>query len=367
MIVNIKIPIRVKKYLVFIICDFNITKYMKIQAYKVQNYIKDIANEKIAGCLLYGPEESVINYRFNFIAKKITPDLADPFLVSNISKERLKEDKSVLADEFFSMSMMGGRKLVMVKDGDNTVADCLKTIFSDDDFHEKSNNFILIQGSDFNPSNPLRKIVEASKHFMAIPCYEDDERTIISFIEALLKNKKITFNRDVVMALLEKFGKNRQVIISEIEKISTYLGDNKELTIEIVEKLVKLESEISADEFVMLFASKDYEKAIKSCEKLFRDNFEPIALIRYLLNYLLKLQNAKIEIEKDGVTFDEAVKNQRLFFKVEDIFKKHLNSLSLNFINHSLKDLAALELTIKQGEGNPRLLFLKFVQDSLVR
>ena len=253
---------------------------MKIQAYKVQNYIKNIANEKIAGCLLYGPEESVINYRFNFIAKKITPDLSDPFLVSNISKERLKEDKSILADEFFSMSMMGGRKLIMIKETDNTVADCLKTIFEDEDFHEKSNNFMIIQGSDLNTSNPLRKIAEASKHFIAIPCYEDDERTIISFIEALLKNKKITFSRDVVSSLMEKFGKNRQVIMSEIEKISTYLGDEKDLTIEIVEKLVKLESEISADEFVKFFASKDYENSIKSCEKLFRDNFEPIALIR---------------------------------------------------------------------------------------
>lgn len=338
---------------------------MKLQAYKVQNYIKNIANEKIAGCLLYGPEESVINYRFNFIAKKITEDLSDPFLVSNISKQRLKEDKSIIANEFFSMPMMGGRKLVILKEGDNTTADCLKTIFAEEGFQDKSDNFILIQGSDLNPSNPLRKIVETSKHFMAIPCYEDDERTIMSFIEALLKNKKIIYGKDAITSLMEKLGKNRQIIISEIEKITTYIGEEKKLTVEIVDKLIKLESDISADEFVMFFASKDYENSIKSCEKLFRDNFEPIALIRYMQNYLFKLQTAKIEIEKDGITFDEAVKNQRLFYKIENNFKKHLNNLSLKFINRSLKKLANLELEIKKGGAVPRLGFIDFVHNSI--
>ena len=340
---------------------------MKLQAYKVQNYIKNIANEKIAGCLLYGPQESVINYRYNFIAKKIVSDLSDPFLVSNISKDRLKEDKSILADEFFSMSMMGGRKLITVKEADNNVADSLKTIFCDESFHEKSDNFILIQGSDLGPSNPLRKIAETNSHFVAIPCYEDDDKTIINFIEALLKNKKITFNRDVISLLMDKFGKNRQVIISEIDKITTYLGSETNLTIEIVDKLVKLESEVSADEFVLLFASRDYENAMKSCEKLFRDNFEPIALIRYLVNYFLKLQSAKIEIEKDGVTFDEAVKNQRLFFKVENNFKKHLNNLSFGFINNILGELSKLELQIKQGGSSPHTSFMCFVKNSILQ
>ena len=37
--------------------------------------------------------------------------------------------------------------------------------------------------------------------------------------------------------MLEKFGKNRQVILSELGKIITYLGESKELNVEIVEKL----------------------------------------------------------------------------------------------------------------------------------
>lgn len=84
---------------------------MKIPPFQIENYIQKIAAEKIAGCLLFGPEAALVNYRFNLIAKKIAPDLSDPFLVTNISKEKLVEDKAILGDEFFSYSMLGGRKI----------------------------------------------------------------------------------------------------------------------------------------------------------------------------------------------------------------------------------------------------------------
>lgn len=338
---------------------------MKLQAYKVQNYIKDIDKEPIAGCLLYGPEESVISYRFNFIAKKIVSDLSDPFLVSNISKERLKEDKSILADEFYSMSMLGGRKLIIVKDADNCVAQSLKAIFEDGDYHKKSNNFLLIQGGDFNPSNSLRKISETNPNFVAIPCYQDDEKTIKNFISALLKNKNIKFGNDVIELLLEKFGKNRQVIISEVEKIITYLGDKKELEVSDLDDLVKSQDEISTDQFISSFANQNKSMAINLCEKLFINNNEPIMLIRYLVNYFLKLQSAKILIEREDESVEEAVKKQRLFFKVENEFKAQLNKFSLNKINMILNELSKLELKIKQGGVNAKIAFLGFVRGSL--
>lgn len=337
---------------------------MKLQAYKVQNYIKNIDQEPIAGCLLYGPQESVISYRFNFIAKKIVSDLTDPFLVSNISKERLKEDKAILADEFYSMSMLGGRKLIIVKDSDNSLAQSLKTIFEDDDYHKKSNNFLLIQGGDLNPSNALRKIAETNPNFVAIPCYEDDDKTIKNFISALLKNKNVKFDNDVIGILQEKFGKNRQVIMSEIEKIITYLGDKKELEVKDLEGLVQSQDEISTDQFIASFANQDKEKSINLCEKLFLNNNEPIMLIRYLINYFFKLQSAKILIEREGQEVVEAVKKQRLFFKVENEFRMQLSKFSLEKINAILDGLLKLELKIKQGQVNAKIAFLGFVRGS---
>jgi DNA polymerase-3 subunit delta len=338
---------------------------MKILPAQIDNYIVRIAQEKLAGCLIYGPEASLTNYRFDLIAKKISPDLADPFLVSNLSKERLSQDKAILADEFFSFSMLGGRKLIMVRDADIAAGAALKILFEDRDFAKKSDNFILIQAGDLDKGSALRKACEDSPYFSAIACYEDDERAIKKFIETELVKKNLKASSQVLDLLLEKFGKNRQIILSELERISVFLGEEKNLNIELVEKLTASESEISANEFVMSFAAQNFAAALIQAEKLFRNDFEPITLIRFLINYLQKLYQARLAIELKEFDFEEAVKAQRLFFKTEFEFRKHLKVSSLNFLVKNLKNLAKLELKMKSETMKPKLLFIAFVQDFL--
>jgi len=338
---------------------------MKIANAQIDSYIQRIAQEKIAGCLIYGPETSVVDYRFDLVAKKISPDLSDPFLVSNISKERLAEDKGLLSDEFFSLSMLGGRKLILVKNADIAAAAALKILFEEKDFAKKSENFILIHGGDLDKSSALRKAAEDNLHFATIACYEDDERTIKNFIAAQLAAKQVKSTPQVLELLLEKFGKNRQIILSELEKILIFLGDAKELNVEIVNKLTASEAESSSNEFVMNFAAQKFDVALTQAEKLFKDGFEAITLIRFLSNYLQKLYHCKVELELQNSDFEEVVKSQRLFFKTEIEFRKHLKTSSLKFLTKNLQDLANLEIKIKSGVMPLKLAFLDFVQLSL--
>ncbi len=339
---------------------------MKIPPFQIENYIQKISGEKIAGCLLFGPEISSVNFRFDVIAKKISPDLSDPFLVVNLSKERLTQDKAILADEFFSFSMLGGRKLILIKDCDVAAGAALKLLVEDRDFAKKSENFILIQGGDLDKSSALRKIAEDNPYFAAIACYEDDDRVIKKFIADELLKRKMKFTLQTTEMLFEKFGKNRQVILAELEKICTFLGDEKNLTPEIIEKLTASEAEISANEFVMNFAAQKFDLALMQSEKLFRDNFEAVTLLRFLSNYLQKLYQARLDIDFNGVGFEEAVKSQRLFFKTEVEFRKHLKNLSLQFLTKNLCDLEQMEIKIKSGAMPPKLLFSSFVGQLLV-
>jgi DNA polymerase-3 subunit delta len=338
---------------------------MKIANAQIDFYIQKIAQEKVAGCLVFGPETSVVNYRFDMISKKISPDLSDPFMVTNLSKERLSEDKGILADEFFSYSMLGGRKLILVKDVDIAGGAALKILFEDQDFAKKSDNFILIQAGDLDKSSPLRKAAEDNPNFAAIACYEDDERVIKKFIENELASKQVKSSSQTIDLLIEKFGKNRQIILSELEKITVFLGENKVLTTELVDKLTQSESDITANEFVMNFAARKFDIALQQTEKLFKDGFEPITLIRFLSNYLQKLYHCRIQTELEKANFEEVVKSQRLFFKTEIEFRKHLITLPLQFLTKNLQELAELEINIKKGIMPGKLVFSAFVQNCL--
>lgn len=336
---------------------------MKIANAQIDSYIQRIANEKISGALLFGPEISVVNYRFDLVAKKIVKDLSDPFLVSHLSKERLQEDKGLLADEFFSFSMLGGRKLILIKDCDTAAAGALKLLFEDKDFFKKSENFILIQAGDLDKSSSLRKLCEENLNFAAIACYEDDERAIKKFISDELMKRGVKSSSQAIEVLIEKLGKNRQIILSELEKVVLYLGEEKNLTVDAASKISGSEAETSINEFIISFASKKFDVAINQCEKLFREGSEPIVLIRFLTNYLQKIYQAKCDIEFSGLDFEAAVRNQKLFFKTEIEFRKNLNSLSLEFLIKNLEKLFELEAKIKTSTISPKLLFIGFVQD----
>ncbi len=337
---------------------------MKIVNAQIDSYIQKIAEAKISGCLVFGPETSVVNYRFDLIAKKIAPDLSDPFLVSHLGKERLSEDKGILADEFFSMSMLGGRKLILIKDCDVACGNALKILFEDKEYYKKSDNFILIQGGDLDKSSVLRKLSEENFNFAAIACYEDDERVIKKFISDELAKRQVKSSLQVVEMLVGKFGKNRQIILSELEKIMIFLGEEKNLTVDLISKISGFEEEISVNEFIESFVAQKFDIALNQAEKLFKYGFEPITLIRFVANYLQKLYNAKCDIEFAGLDFEETVKAQKLFFKTEIEFRKNLKALSLNFLTKNLQKLFDLEAKIKTSSIAPRLLFVRFVQDS---
>jgi DNA polymerase-3 subunit delta len=334
---------------------------MKIAPFQIDAYIQKIANEKIVGCLIFGPESSIVNHRFDLIAKKICPNLSDPFLVVTITKERFASDHSLIASEFYSISMLGGRKLIIIKELDQAIISALKELFLEKDFAKKSDNFILIQGGDLDKSSAIRKSCEDSPYLAAIACYEDDDRVIKKFIESELNKYEIKFNQEIVDFLLEKIGKNRQVIALEIEKISLFLGQNKELEFDKLLELSASAAEISANEFVMNFSSKNFVLALSQAQKLFADGFEAITLIRFLTNYLQKLYSAKLDIEANGMNFEEAVKAQRLFFKIEAEFSKQLRNISLSFLTNLLQELQNLEIKIKTSNIPAKLLFLDLI------
>lgn len=338
---------------------------MKIAPYQIEQYIQTIASAKIAGALIFGPEESVISHNIQTIAKKITPDLADPFLVTNLSKDRFSQDSSCLADEFYSFSMLGGRKLIMVKDPDATATAALKALLADKDSVAKSENFILIQAGDLDKGSALRKLAEEYNSFAAIACYEDDERVIKKFIENELRKNEVEPQPDCIQHLFDKLGKNRQIIANEIRKISIYL-DGADIEPDLIDRAIDAQATISTNEFINNFLAKNYAIADEQAKYLLKNGFDAITLIRFLSNYLQKLHQAKTATDVAGIDFETAIKNQKLFFKVEAEFRKHLKQTTLEQLKSWLQSLQNLEAKIKTTSTiAPKLLFAIFLQDSL--
>lgn len=331
---------------------------MKLTSNQVESYIAKIANQKIHGCLLYGPNESLARMRFQIIAKKIVKDVSDGFLVSNLSADKIKENKAILADEFFALSMLGGRKLIMIKDCDASTLLALKSMVSSKTYELENQNFILMNAGDLDKKSALRKFIEDSQYFVALQCYEDDLAIVKKFARERLEKNGISFEARLIDALIARFGKNRQILNSEIEKMVAYLGDEKSLNIEVFEKLSGLDSEDPAGDFVIDFANQKYVQSLVNAEKLLRMKEGEVSLIRFLITYFLKLHSAKTMIEVGGKSIEEAVKAQQLYFKIEGDFRRNLQALSLRSITDNLRRFEDCEVKIKSGNLSPTNAFL---------
>lgn len=338
---------------------------MKIANNQIENYIKNIDSAKIAGCLLYGAEESVIKRRFSDIAKKIVDDLSDDFLVSNISKERLSNDKSAIYDEFFSISMIGGRKLITIKEVDSNVSQIIKSLDEEKNLLSKSNNFILINGGDLDKNSAIRKIIERSPYFAALPCYEDSEFFVKKIISDSLNSYNIQYNSQIIDAIMQNSNKNTEIALQEIEKIAIYLDGKRDIKIDDLLKIIGLDQEVSVSSLINNFIKKDVDASIIDLEKLVKQGVEIIAIIRMMASYLQKLYFAKLQINNDLSNLLEVVRLQNIFFKDEDSFVKNLKLVNMDFLQKELKKIAILETKIKSQNISSRLLFTDFIRCSI--
>ena len=331
---------------------------MKIQAYKVDEFIKTIDREhSINGALLYGPDNGLVALNYKEIAQKIVPDLKDPFNVVHLSDDKLKDNPTIIFDEFLAMSMMGGRRLITIRDAGNLISSSLKEIFKTE---PNSDNFILITAGNLDAKSSLRKFAETSKNFVAIPCYQDDKNKIAQIVNQKLRGFGFKYSDDVVKELVNNFGGNRLIILNEIEKLALYKGDDKNLTISDLNDCIKDVSEIDISELINEFANLNKDRTYILLQKLFTENVNFIVVIRSLVNYFLKLQLIKFQIA-NGANFTDITKKQRIFWKQIPVLQKHLGIWSLSKINHFLKKLIEVEVKCKSTGSNPEMVLERFL------
>ena len=343
---------------------------MQIKPYQAEAFINNLANNKsIFAVLLYGPESGLISMRRKKITTTIVDNPNDPFLVVNLCEKKLEEDKGLLADEFAAISMLGGRKLINV-DGGNKITDSIKIIFNhpkkQTDFKVIGDNFILISAGNLDKKSSLRKFAESSPYIATIACYEDDATTISSIIRQKFKEHNFTFDNEVIELLLGKFGKNRQIILNEIDKLFLFMGEDRHIATQNLQNNIADIAEISAFQLVEEFSNRNAKKTILFLEKIFNEKIEPIVIIRFLTTYFNKLLLVKNNIQ-NGSNLDLEMKIQSIFFKQQSSFKKHLNIWSSNSISSLLIKLQELEIKCKNNNFNPQLLLSAFITFVLIK
>lgn len=335
---------------------------MKVPPKNIDGFVKKPPPETVA-VLLYGPDEGLIRERMNVLTKNIVPDIQDPFGVAEFSGPVLEDDPARLMDEAMSISMLGGRRVVRVRDASDKITAAVKDTLA---VLRPGENFVVLAAGELSPRSTLRLLFEsaggtgpdASGIAAAIPCYVDDERDIGRVIGDALRSAGYTASPDAVATMAANVVGDRAVARSEVEKLITYIGDRqKNVAVEDVIACVGNSAALSLDDLAKNVASGRFAEADRILGHVLSEGLPPVTVLRNLQSYFMRLHITKSRVQK-GESLEEALRKLRppLFFKVKPAFESQVSNWGTGQMEQALMLLAGVEAKCKQTASDPHIL-----------
>lgn len=282
---------------------------------QIDTYLKK-PNNTIKAILLYGQNEGLISeYSKKFITT-ISADPLDPFSVVYLNWDDIKNDIGLLSSEYNSQSLMGTRRVVVIRDADNNLSKPLEEIL----ISSFSDTLLIVCASpNLNSRSSLVNLANTSSLFASIACYEDRDENITTSIRSYLIENNITCSNDAFMLLCSRLSNDRKSNLNELEKLITYVGSKKHFEIKDIKAVIFDQAISGIDDLCFYTFSGNKLKSINSLKHLLNEGIEEIQIIRALIRHSNKLLEGKALIE-GGDTPSNAIKRilaKNLFYRYD--------------------------------------------------
>lgn len=303
--------------------------------------------------LLYGPDQGLVSERGQLLGKSVTLDLSDPFRVSDLDAEPLRATPERLAEEAQALCLMGGRRLVRVRQATDMVRKALDILLE----LPAVEAFVIIEAGDLGPGSSLRKLAESHKRMAALPCYRDSEREAGQTLRALLAENGLRAEPDALAYLQQRLGADRGVTRREVEKLALMkTGDPSPLSLREAQDAAGDNAAIAMDDVTYAAFLGDGRRMTQALDRLLGEGEAPVAILRSVLRFLLDLIRLRGQHEA-GAPLDKLLAARRppLHFSVRDRYRAILARHERARLLAWLGALQAAEIGCK-STGLPDLL-----------
>ncbi len=299
---------------------------------------------------------------FRDTIKSLKIDENNPFLVSKIDGNELKENPTVLSDNLATITMFGEKKVILLNLLYTSITQTIEKLISDN-ITQKDNDFVLIikAGSLASKSN-LIKFLQTSSNCILVPCYDEELDKIKTKIDELFNKYNLVFSNDFISNFYNKFSENSLVNQNEFEKLENFIFENKDISETLLLSFISNNENINNKKIIDLCLSGKPKEALLYFNNIYDNSVSNIGIVRQFGNQL-KLIEKLILLNKKGLSLRDAMNKIKppIFFKNIPTVTAQCKIWSLKKVAATQKNLIKLEINCKTSTYPEKTLISQFI------
>ena len=199
--------------------------------------------------LLYGENEGLKNQ----IKLKL---LKNKEAISNYEESEILNNLDKFFESINSKSFFENEKIIIITRATDKI---FKIIF---EIVEKNfrDIIIIINSDSLDKKSKLRSLFEKSKKLVCVPFYPDTNETLSKLASKKLRDKNISISPSNISSIVNKCNGDRKILLTELEKIESYVKNGKKINSESLEKLINLIENHSISELIDNCLAKNKKK-----------------------------------------------------------------------------------------------------------
>ena len=303
--------------------------------------------------LLYGENEG-------FKLQAIKKEFENKFLgeTQTYEEKEILNNENAFFDSINSKSFFEKEKLIIINRCTDKLKDTIEEIVEKKIIDIK----IILNAGILEKKSKLRSFFEKSKEGVCIPFYADSAQTLSAIVNNFFREKKISISQQTINLLVDRCRGDRQNLNNELDKISNYSLNRKNINLDEILKLTNLAENYNASELIDGCLSKNLKKTVNILNENNYSAEDCILITRTFLIKLKRLFKIKKELELTK-NIDNVIKAFKppIFWKDKETVKQQVGKWHLNQIENLIFETNEIELLIKKNSVNSLNILSDFI------
>ncbi len=325
---------------------------MKLQGAAIERFLSR-PDAGVRAVVIFGADEGLVRERAARLGRTVVADLNDPFQVAVLTADAVGADPALLSDEACAMSLMGGRRLIRIRDGTEKVTRALTALLE----APGGDSLTIIEAGDLPTRSSLRKLAESAPAAAALPCYVEDEAGLSRTLAAQIADAGKTIDQDALRLLASSLVGDRMLARGELDKLLIYMGDARAIRVADVEAAVVDTATLGMDDALRAALDGNFLALDRCLARLAGEGVAGVAVLRVAQNYFRRLHLTRARIDA-GMPADRALTQLQppVFYKMKDAFAADVARWPIARIQAALDRLVEAEAQSKRTGANDTLL-----------